>query len=152
MAHKKTSKREGRSAEPSSAGTVLRQSATGAGISFLLTLLLTLICALLCSMLPDPATAATATGAGASFFCYLLAGILSLRNKQSSVLLSGMLSGGILTVLLLLAGLVGGGVSLKPMSWLLRFIGIGFSVMGAYLSGTRSSSRKRRSARSHGRS
>ncbi len=151
MAQRKTKKREVRSTESPTMGNVLQKSAVGAGISFLVTLLLTLICAFFCSMLSDPSAVTPAVGTGASFLCYLLAGILTARKVPSSILLSGMFSGAILSVLLLVVGLVTGGFSLTPISWLLRLLGVGFSVTGAYLASGHRASSHRTKRHSHGR-
>ncbi len=129
---------------------LLRSAAEGVGISLLAGALGLLLCTLICLRLTDPAAPISAMGTALGFSVFFLSGLIAVRKNRGSVLLSGLCSGGLLSLLLWpLRLLLSGESSLSSgAAWLLRILAVLFALFGAYLGHIRIGWAKK--PRSHG--
>lgn len=152
MEHKKRKPTSKRSNDTSSPLFLLRQGLFAALTSLLILLPLTLVCAWICYRTGDPLALTSAVGTGLGFTAYLLAGILCARKLPDTPMITALTAALILSLLFFLGGWLFEDESSSFLkSCLLKLLGAGFSVIGAYLASLRKKSSRRGKRRSHGR-
>ncbi len=130
---------------------ILTGALRGAGMALLLGLCPILPLAGICLQADDPTAPLATLGVILCYAVFFLGGILTVRRNRGAVLLSGLLSGGILSLILMLARLVMQGPSaFSPVGGvLLRVLALAFSLFGAYLGRIRIASSKRGHGHKH---
>jgi len=114
---------------------LLKNAAIGTGTSLLCGIALIFLGTVLAWRSNDPTTMVLPLGLGILYLCALIGGIVTIRLHGEKALLCGALCGALLFVLFWVISLFfkGDASFSAPLSLLLRFLTVFFSIIGAFL-------------------